>query len=107
MNRKQRAQEIINQYMESKDANLILSQDQKMRVEIYKNFQGKNVVPTANFLGEHFLAGRRRVIILSWDYAIDCAGDILKNTNCVQWGGSIWSDYDDLFDKVVARLNKS
>lgn len=106
MNKKQKAQAIIDQYLASKDANLIISQDQKMRVEIYKNFQGKNVVPTAYFLGELFLADRRRVIILSWDYAIDCAGDILKNTNCVRYGGNIWSDYDDMFDKVVARLSR-
>ena len=86
MNQKTKAQEIINQYMESKDANLILSQDQKMRVEIYKNFQGKNVVPIAYFFDEHFLAGKRRVVVLSWDYAVDCEGNILKNTNCIHYG---------------------
>jgi len=107
MNKKQKAQEIINQYMESKDSNLIISQDQKMRVEIYKNFQGKNVVPNAEFYFDgSFGIGRRRVILLSWDYAVDCEGYILKNTNCVQWGGNIWSTNNDQFDKVVARLSR-
>jgi hypothetical protein len=92
--------------MESKDSNLILSQDEKMRVEIYKNFQGKNVVPIAYFFHGSFLTSRRRVIIISLDYAVDCQGYVLRNTNCVQLGGNIWSNYDDLFDKVVERLNK-